>query len=238
MVENSTLLITGANRGLGLEFVKQYAADGWQVLATCRDPDRAETLQRLASQHPGVEIHTLEVTDPNGLARMKQSVGDRPVDVLISNAGVFGPTSWKGNGEKQQLGSLDYDAWRNILEVNLLGAVRVAETFLPNVEAARGKIVMMDSAIGSISETEGGYYLYRTSKAALNMAMASMARDLKERNVIAVSFCPGWAKTELGGPGAEVEVSDSISGMRKLIAGLSMAQAGTFTRYNGDALDW
>ena len=122
--------------------------------------------------------------------------------------------------------------------MNLLGAVHVAEIFLPSVEAAKGKIIMMDSVIGSIAETEGSYYLYRTSKAALNMATATMAQDLKDRDVIVVSLCPGWAKTEMGGPGASVEVNDSVAGMRRLITGFTKADSGTFRRYNGDVLNW
>ena len=238
MIENGTVFLTGANRGLGLEFARQYAADGWKVLATCRNPGEADSLQAIAHEFPSVEIYPLEVTDRRSLERVKDTIADRPIDVLISNAGIFGPTRWKGNGEKQQLGTLDYEEWRQILEVNLLGAVAVAEIFLTNVEAAQGKIIMMDSVIGSISETEGGYYGYRTSKAGLNMAMASMAVDLKDRGIIVASLCPGWAKTEMGGPGAAVEVIDSIAGMRGIIAALTSADAGSFTRYNGDHLSW
>lgn len=226
-----TLLISGANRGLGLEFVRQYMADGWDVIAGCRRPDEAGELRALA-QGGKLEVHALDVAEPNTLDSFKAAVGDRPLDLVIANAGVYG-------GQTQsQLAELDFDSWLQTLAVNTLGPVRLAAAFAANLEAGRGKLIAITSQLGSIADSGGGFYAYRSSKAALNMAFRSVAIELKGAGVIAAVLHPGWVQTDMGGRNAPVTPEQSISGMRRVIAGLTPEDAGSFHDYAGKVLPW
>jgi NAD(P)-dependent dehydrogenase (short-subunit alcohol dehydrogenase family) len=229
-----TVLVTGANRGLGLEFVRQYGADGWQVHAVCRDPHGAKELSRLAQASDG-RVHVLEmdVTDTLGVRAVARAFGKAPIDVLINNAGVGSPRG-------QEIGSLDYAAWARVLDANTLGPMRVAEAFLENV--ARGeekKIVTITSGMGSIADnSSGGSYAYRSSKAGVNMVVKSLAHDLARRGVICVVMNPGWVRTDMGGPDGTLSPAESISAMRKVIAGLEPEDSGKFFNYNGSLYPW
>jgi len=225
-----TALVTGANRGIGLEFVRQYAADGWRVHAACRDPDGARDLKKIAGD---VELHRLDVTDARQIAALAKALKGEPIDLLINNAGVYGA---RGDGP----GHMDYAAWEATLRVNTLAPLRVSEALLPNVAASGKKlIVAITSRMASIDlNTEGGSYAYRSSKAALNAAMRSLAADLRARGVIVAVFSPGWVKTDMGGRGATVGVADSIAGMRSVIARLRPADSGKFFSYDGSTIPW
>jgi NAD(P)-dependent dehydrogenase (short-subunit alcohol dehydrogenase family) len=187
-----SVLITGANRGLGLELSRQYAADGWRVFACSRDPDRADALRAVADDHPGaVSLHPLDVTDHAGIDALARELRDQPLDVLLNNAGVYGP-------RKMVLGQLDYRAWERVLAVNVLAPVKMAEALFRQVAAGGRKVIAyLSSAMGSIAEnTSGRHYLYRTSKAALNAAVKSLSIDLRPLGVIAVALHPaGCAPT-------------------------------------------
>ena len=223
-----TLLITGANRGLGLEFTKQYLADGWRVHACCRHPDKAKELKALE----GVEVHRLDVTDALQCANTTRELREEPIDLLINNAGIYGPRS---GVEKQ-----DYDAWREVLEINLLGPMRVVEKFLPQLEQAEAPVIVnLSSRLGSIASNEGGgSYPYRTSKAALNMVTKNLAVDLAEKGITVVSVHPGWVQTDMGGESASITPEVSASGLRKVIAGLTPEMTGRFFGYDGKELPW
>lgn len=229
-----TVLVTGANRGLGLEFVRQYAADGWRVLACCRDPNSAQALRALEPGSGGrIRVLRLDVTNAKSIQAAAEAVGSEPIDVLVNNAGVGGPRS-------ETLGRLDYDAWLRVLDVNTLGPMRVTEAFLDNVARGREKkIVTITSGMGSIADnTSGGAYAYRSSKAAVNMAMRSLAVDLASRGFIVVVMNPGWVRTDMGGPNARLSPAESISAMRAVIAGLKPEDSGRFLNHTGKTYPW
>ena len=212
-----SVLITGANRGIGLEFARQYADDGWQVHACCRAPESADALKAVAEAASGrVSVHALDVADCDRIDALAAARSGTAIDVLVNNAGLFGPKLSAEGDDRQQFGKIAYDIWTDVLRVNTFAPTKMAEAFVDHVERSALKtIASITSGLGSIAETEGGYYIYRTSKAALNMAMASLARDLQPRGIAVGVFCPGWVKTDMGGPGASVEPKDSIAGLRR-----------------------
>jgi NAD(P)-dependent dehydrogenase (short-subunit alcohol dehydrogenase family) len=230
----NTVLVTGANRGLGLEFVRQYAADGWQVLAACRDPASARELQQLAAGSGGrIEVVALDVSDPASVRAAAQALSGTPIDLLINNAGVGSPRG-------QKLGALDYAAWARVLDVNTLGPMRVTEAFLPHLAAGGGKkVVTITSGMGSIADnTSGGSYAYRSSKAAVNMVVKSLSIDLAPRGITCVVMNPGWVRTDMGGPGGKISPAESIAAMRRVIAKLTPADSGKFFNYDGGQYPW
>jgi NAD(P)-dependent dehydrogenase (short-subunit alcohol dehydrogenase family) len=188
-------LITGANRGLGLEFARQYLANGWQVYAACRDPESASELRRLADgSGQKLLIIGLDVTDPLSIKAAAAELAGRAIEVLLNNAGV-------GGVRGQTIGNIDYKAWAKVLDVNTLGPMRVAEAFVDNVARSERKlIVTIISGMGSIADnTSGGAFAYRSSKAAVNMVMRSLAIDLAPRGITCVVVNPGWVQTDMGG---------------------------------------
>jgi NAD(P)-dependent dehydrogenase (short-subunit alcohol dehydrogenase family) len=237
-----TVLITGANRGLGLEFARQYAADGWRVVACARRPAEAAELNEIASGSAGrVTVHAVDVGDHAQIVALAKELNGTPVDVLINNAGVMGRESFAEKGlATQRFGDSDYEDWLRTLRINVLGPMKMAETFADNVAAsAQKKIVTLTSIVGSIGQsTFGGLYAYRSSKAAANSVMKAMSVDLKKRGIIALPVHPGWVRTEIGGPRGELDVATSVTGLRKVIAGLTPADAGRFLQWDGRELPW
>ncbi len=224
-----TALVTGANRGIGLEFVRQYAADGWRVHAACRNPDKAKELKAVAGD---VQVHRLDVTNAGQRAALARSLGDEALDLLINNAGVGGPDD--------SFGRTDEQAWLETLHINAIAPVRVAEQLVNHVARSRLKLlVSITSKMGSIADNSSGdSYAYRTSKAALNMAAKSMAVDLEPRGIIVVVFHPGWVKTDMGGSGAPITAKESVESLRSKIATLRPADSGKFFNYDGRPLPW
>ena len=230
----STVLITGANRGIGLEFVRQYAADGWRVFAATRNLAAAEELQKLAQEHSKtVQILMLDVIDESTIRGAATQVGDLPVDVLINCAGVYG-------GARQRLGNMDYEAWMKVLDVNTLGPARVTEAFIENVARSERKLIAsITSGMGSLQDnTSGAYIAYRTSKTALNMVMRSLAIDLATRGITSIVINPGWVKTRMGGPQAKLTPAESVTAMRKVFEKAGAAQSGKFFNYDGREYPW
>lgn len=228
------VVVTGANRGLGLEYVRQYLADGWQVTAACRQPEKAGDLNALAESAPDrLSVQPLDVTDDRQIDNLRAAVARSPVDVLINNAGVF--------GQKQGgFGETDYAAWEQALRVNVLAVMRMMEAFVDAVAASRHRtIVNMTSKMGSIGDNgSGGMYVYRSSKAALNAVCASAAIDLRERDIKIVAMHPGWVRTDMGGPNGLIDVVESVTGMRRVIADLKPDQSGGFLDYKGRTIPW
>jgi len=224
-----TVLITGANRGIGLEFVRQYAADGWRVHAACRDPDKAVELKAIKGD---VRFHRLDVTDEGQIDALETALAGEPIDILINNAGV------RGMGDS--FGSTEVAGWLETLRVNAIAPVRVSEGLITNLERGQRKLIVnITSRLGSVGEnSSGGSYAYRSSKAALNMAAKSMSVDLKGRGITVVVFHPGWVQTDMGGSGAPVTPPESVSGMRAKIAKLTAADSGHFFNYTGQPIPW
>jgi NAD(P)-dependent dehydrogenase (short-subunit alcohol dehydrogenase family) len=222
-----TVLITGANRGIGLELARQYAAAGWQVIGTARKPDAADELGAIAA-----EVVQLDVTDQASVERMARDLAGTPIDVLINNAGIQ-PLMWK-------LDEIDFETFDRALDVNLTGPVRVTRALLANLRAGQlRKIVNVTTNLSSIADnTDGGFYGYRESKAGLNMFTKSIAAELGGEGFICIVLHPGWVKTDLGGPQAPLEVEESASGMLRVIDGLEPADNGTFRTYAGERMAW
>ncbi|MDD2660109.1 MAG: SDR family oxidoreductase [Methylococcales bacterium] len=230
----ATVLVTGANRGLGLEFCKQYAAEGWRVLACCRRPETADGLTSLAAQYPHVSVLALDVADFTQIEQLAAQLHDTSIDVLINNAGVYGDSQERGFGQ------LDYSAWSKTITVNAQAPVKMAEAFLPHLKRGDKKLLIaISSLMGSIADnSSGGSIIYRSSKAALNAAMKSIAIDLKEQAVGVLIFHPGWVKTDMGGSKAPLEATQSVAGMRHAISAFSLEQSGSFVKYDGTPLPW
>jgi NAD(P)-dependent dehydrogenase (short-subunit alcohol dehydrogenase family) len=222
-----TVLIIGASRGLGLEFVMQYLAMGWSVLATARqlaDVKRLETL--------GANAFRLRATHPGDFEALKLKLARKSVDVGIYNAGVYGPAT---NGI-DAISKADFD---EIMRTNVWGAVLAIPAVAPAVSRAKGAFVFVSSTMGSIADMDGhNRIIYRASKSALNAAMKGASMEWASKGVTCVSIHPGWVRTDMGGKDADIAPSESVIGMRKVIEGLSQKDNGSFLDYKGKALRW
>jgi NAD(P)-dependent dehydrogenase (short-subunit alcohol dehydrogenase family) len=228
------VLVTGSNRGLGLEFARQYLADDWQVYAACRNPKSALELNRLVDASGGkLRIVSMDVTDPASTEAAAAELDGRAIDLLLNNAGVGG--AWG-----QTLGNIDYKAWAKVLEVNTMGPMRVSEAFVEHVARSERKlIVTLTSGMGSIADnTSGGSIAYRSSKAALNMVMRSLAIDLAPRGITCVVVNPGWVQTDMGGAHAPLTPAESVRSLRRLIETLGLGQSGKFFNHDGHEYAW
>jgi NAD(P)-dependent dehydrogenase (short-subunit alcohol dehydrogenase family) len=217
-------LITGASRGIGREFARQYEAGGWRVIATCRDPSKYDLEG---------EVYRLDVTDPDSVAALHRELKGEAIDLLINNAGIYGPRGL-------EFGSLDYDSWEEVLRTNVLGPMRVAEAIAGQVAASeKKKMVFISSKVGSIADnSSGGSYIYRSSKTALNMAVKSLSLDLSGKGVICLMLHPGWVQTDMGGASAPIDAATSVAGMRAVIDRAGAADSGRFFNYDGNELPW
>ena len=227
-------LITGANRGLGLEFARQYLANGWRVYGACRNPSSASELSRLAdkSDHK-LRIMPLDVTDLASVKSAAARLDGQAIDLLLNNAGVGGPRG-------QTIGNIDYVAWEKVLDVNTMGPMRISEAFVDHVARSKRKlIVTLTSGMGSIADnTSGGSIAYRSSKAAVNMVTRSLATDLAPLGITCVVVNPGWVLTDMGGPHATMTPAESVKRLRDLIETVGPTQSGKFFNHNGREYAW
>ncbi len=230
---NPTILITGANRGIGLTLTKQFAEDGWQVLACCRNPADAGQLLDLTERGLAIEIHALDVTNYAQMAALADQLGARPIDILLSNAGIFGSKS-------ASFGGINADEWRQVLEVNTIAPLMLVQTFVEQVAASQQKLVaVISSKVGSIADnSSGGAYMYRSSKTAVNQVVKSLSIDLAERGISVISLHPGWVQTDMGGPNAEISTDQSVSGLKSILQSAGPAQSGQFIEYDGSNIPW
>ena len=220
------VLITGANRGIGLEFARQYAADGWTVIGTARSPEKADELRET-----GARIEALDVVDADSVAALVESLDGQSIDLLINNAGIF--------PRENSLANVDFDDYEMTLLVNTVGPVRVTQALLPNLQSGeQKKIVNITSGLGSISNNSGGYYGYRESTAALNMFTTTLAKELGPEGFICLTIHPGWVATDMGGPNANLSPPESVSAMRAVIKSMTPADNGAYRSYDGEPVEW
>lgn len=232
------LIITGANRGLGLEFVRQYAADGWTIVAINRR--RSDELDALATKYP-IDVIAADLTDDASLREAVSQVPHKAVDLLINNAGTMGDLSFAQAGfAHQAFGTFNRDEWLRVFDINVCTPMAVTELLADRLEQAeRPVVVTLSSMLGSNSlNTMGNSYAYRASKAAVNSLMKSMGINLEERGITCVALHPGWVRTEMGGPQADIDAPESISGIRDVIAGLSLEDSGRFMSYRGETMPY
>jgi len=233
-----TVFITGANRGIGLEFAHQYADRGWRVIATCRKPEAAEELKVISSHHPElVVIEQLDVVDDARIDALAEKYADTPIDVLLHNAGI------SGGSANQTLGKMHYDVFEDVLRVNTVAPMKISESFMGHVKASRDKkIIVVSSSEGSISgATMPRLYFYRSSKAAVNMLMKNLALQLKRRGVSVAMVNPGMTDTDFmaGLPKKMLRpTEDAVSDMIRNIDNLTVETTGSFLQYDGTIIPW
>ena len=227
------VLVTGASRGLGLEFVKQYAEEGATIYACCRDPGASKPLRRISDEAGGkVSMHPLDVADAKSVAALAKSFGDEPIDLLINNAGIYGP-------KQQSANAMDFDGWAETFAINSMAPLRVAQAFHRNLKNGTAKkLITITSGMGSTPQHSGDYFAYRSSKAAVNNVMHGLSLAWKSDGITVTVIHPGWVKTDMGGKNAALEPHESIAGMRSVIAKLTPGDSGKFLDYTGRGLPW
>ncbi len=230
----SSVLITGTNRGIGLELVRQYLSEGWQVYATARDLLKATALQQLATDNPDLlQIYSLDVTNHEQRLVLAEQLKNTPIDILINNAGVY------GQGDAF-FGNTNVEQWLEALRINTIAPMKIMELFANNIALGEKKIIAsMSSKMGSMDDNgSGGSYVYRSTKAALNAIMVSVAHDLKSSGITAVILHPGWVRTDMGGPNGEINVQQSAERLRSILASVHIENSGNFYDIDGSIIPW
>ena len=225
------VLITGANRGLGLEFAKQYANNGWSVLACCRDPSSASELLALAATQTRVRVLALDVADFSQIDSLATQLKNEHIDVLINNAGVYPHATF---------GDINYADWADAFKINSMAPLKMAEAFVQHITRSQlKKIATLTSKMGSIDDnTSGESYSYRSSKTAVNMVMKSLSIDLKPYGISVITLHPGWVQTDMGGPNGLINTQTSVTGLRQCIDALNMSNTGQFMAYDSKIIGW
>jgi NAD(P)-dependent dehydrogenase (short-subunit alcohol dehydrogenase family) len=232
MSHMETVLITGANRGIGLALVSRYLAAGNHVVATCREPDLAKDLKNLQEQGAKLEILPLETTSETQTQQLVTSLSGRRIDVLINNAGVMG-------GDRQGLQNMDYAAWLDAFAVNTMAPFRLSVALLDNLLAAqRPRIITVSSQMGALARQSKGALIYRSSKAAVNKTMQVLALELESQGIIVCPVHPGWVQTDMGGAQADITPAQSADGLYQLIAQLDASKSGRFWSFDGSEHPW
>ena len=230
-----TILITGTNRGIGLELTQQYAADGWRIYACCRNPETADALNALAAQSDDkVTVHKLDTCNDEQRRALAAELAGIPIDILFNNAGMY------GNWDYQSFGSSDRNEWLNTLDANVIAPMQMMETFADNVAASEQKLIAnMSSKMGSMQDNgSGGSYIYRSSKAALNAVCVSAAKNLAPRGIKVAVLHPGWVRTDMGGENGELSVEESASALRRNLASMTDEDSGRFMDIDGSTIPW
>ena len=238
----STALITGANRGLGLAFVRRLSLMGWRVLATCRSPGQAEALRRLASEsRQAVEVHALDTGDQKSIGALSAAVRDQAIDLLVCNAGVSPMKQALITGTQgQRIQDADDALWLEAYRTNAIGPLRVAAAFADRVVASERRLMAFISTRMSVAgqNNSGAYYMYRSSKAALNVIVKNLSIELAPRGVTCIALHPGWVRTDMGGHNADVSPEESVTGMLKILLDAKLPKKAQFLDYRGETVPW
>jgi len=229
----NNILITGSNRGIGLELVTQYAEDNWRVYACCRSPEEATALQELANLNKNISIHSLDVADPQRILNLANELKDISIDILFNNAGIYGPYD-------ADFGNTNQKQWLECFNINTISPMKITEAFVTHVANSQLKtIATMSSKMGSMADNgSGGSYLYRSSKAALNAVMTSAAIDLKPKGIKVAIMHPGWVKTDMGGPNAEISTTECVKQLKNILSKLTLEKSGSFFEIDGSIIPW
>ena len=227
----STVLVTGANRGLGYEFVKQYSKKKFNVLACCRNEDSASELKDLAKEAKNIKIYSLDVGNIKTIKNLSQQLTNEKIDVLINNAGIY---------RSSTIGNINYDEWMESFRINTIAPYQIVEAFLDQIlNSDLKKVVSITSKMGSIDDnTTGGSYIYRSSKTALNSMMRSLTHDLVDQGIATLTLHPGWVRTDMGGPGGWIDAFESVQGMIKQIDKLTIDNSGMYLDFAGKSINW
>lgn len=226
-----TVIITGANRGIGLALTRRFAVSDCRVIATCRQPDHAKQLTKLAQTNDVVPFK-LDVTNAQQVEALVAKVGNEKIDILINNAGTIG-------GQRQSSTDMDYDNWREAFEINTLAPFRLATAIRPNLRlASNPRIITISSQMGALSRKSTGSFAYRSSKAAVNKVMQVLALELKPDGIVVCPFHPGWVRTDMGGPQGEISAEESAESLFEQINALTLEHSGRFWTWQGDEHDW
>ena len=228
-----SILITGTNRGIGLEFVKHYLKNNEKVIATCRNRNSAKDLLELENTTNNLSLLELDVSKPNSIDEFTSKIANQPIDTFINNAGVFGPRNI-------EFGNFNAKEWLDVFNINTIATLLITQKILKNLRLGKNKkLAFISSKVGSIEDnTGGGMYIYRTSKTALNQVIKSLSIDLKEENFIAVALHPGWVQTDMGGPNALIDTKTSVKGLIEVIDNLAPKNSGRFYNYDGSPIPW
>lgn len=229
----ANIVITGAGRGIGLELVRQYAANGDRVFAMCRDINKADALNAIAAASNGhVSVHQMDVANDESVRKAATDIKYDTIDVLLNVAGVVGPTA-----PELELGSSNWSAWQDALNILLMAPLRVMQAFLPRMKSG-SKVINFSSQLGASTWGHGGYYVYAAAKAGLNRLMRSVAIDLKDRGIIIGLVHPGHVQTDMGGPNAAITAQESALGVRQVTANWTLERSGDFLKWNGETHAW
>ena len=228
------ILVTGANRGLGLGLVKKFLKNNEKVICTTRNISKSKELILCKEKYnDNLEICELDLLDKESPNILSNFLGDKPIDLFINNAGVIGHSA-------QHFKSVSLNHWLDVLKVNLIAPLLITQSIIKNIEkSSERKIYFISSKVGSIEDNKsGGMYIYRSSKTALNQVVKSLSIDLKPLGISVISLHPGWVRTEMGGPNALISVEESVNGMVDVISNTSIVNSGQFINYDGTRLPW
>tara|TARA_B100000579_G_scaffold369342_1_gene330739 strand:- start:217 stop:909 length:693 start_codon:yes stop_codon:yes gene_type:complete len=229
----ATILVIGANRGLGLGFVERYLESGDDVIATYRNEDSSFDLIKMSNERSNLKLLQLDVSSNKSLNSFAENLGNLPIDIFINNAGVYGPRN-------SSFGNVDEENWMPAIKVNAIAPILITQLIIKNIRSgADKKLIYITSKMGSIDDNKGGgAYVYRSSKTALNAVVKSLSVDLENEGIIVALIHPGWVKTDMGGPNALIDKDMSVSGMIKVISNLDISSTGNFYNYDGSIIPW
>jgi len=229
----ATILVTGANRGLGIEFVEQYLNEGNDVIATYRNENSSMDLIEMGNERSNLKLLQLDVSSNKSLNSFAENLGDSPIDIFINNAGVYGPRN-------SSFGNVDEENWIPAIKINAIAPILLTQLIIKNIRSgADKKLIYITSKMGSIDDNKGGgVYVYRSSKTALNAVVKSLSVDLENEGIVVALIHPGWVKTDMGGPNALIERDTSVRGMTEVISNLDITSTGNFYNYDGSIIPW